>query len=114
MPNEPQADKNVKKHRLFKFKSLEENRIEDSQKVQASFLEHLFENAPEAIALLDNDHKITMINSAFVKMFAYTLDEAKGKILDELIAPGRIFEEASRLTQRVDSGATGLFKNRSG
>lgn len=106
MPNEPQADKTVKKHRLFKFKGLEENRIEDSQKVQASFLEHLFENAPEAIALLDNDHKITMINSAFVKMFGYTLDEAKGKILDELIAPGRIFEEASRLTQRVDSGET--------
>lgn len=106
MPNEPQADKTVKKHRLSKFKGLEENRIEDSQKVQASFLEHLFENAPEAIALLDNDHKITMINSAFVKMFGYTLDEAKGKILDELIAPGRIFEEASKLTQRVDSGET--------
>jgi len=44
----------------------------------------VFENTEEAIIITDEDGKVTSINSAFTKIYGYTLDELEGKDLSIL------------------------------
>lgn len=56
--------------------------------------EVLFENSPDAIAYLDSLHRIADINLSFTRIFGYTLDECKGKDLDEIVSKEGRSEEA--------------------
>jgi len=58
-----------------------ELRLEEAQ------LHQLFETTPEAIALLDTNNKIILINPEFTRLFGYTREESLGKRLKELIVP---------------------------
>ncbi|MBV8053326.1 MAG: PAS domain S-box protein, partial [Acidobacteriaceae bacterium] len=59
----------------------------DSTKAQETYLEHLLECAPEAIALLDVEHKVVHVNTEFTRMFGFTPEEAWGRALELLIMP---------------------------
>ncbi|MFP4373980.1 MAG: sensor histidine kinase [Spirochaetaceae bacterium] len=69
-----------------------------------SFLENLFANAPEAVIFGDKDHRILRVNAEFVRMFGYSAEEARGRTIDDLIAPEDRFQEAQSLSQKVGSG----------
>ncbi len=69
-----------------------------------SFLENLFANAPEGVIFADRNHSILRVNAEFVRMFGYSAEEAKGRIIDDLIAPEERFEEAQSLSQSVEDG----------
>ena len=47
--------------------------------------QQLFENSPEAIAILDNNLNIINVNKSFEKLFQYSSDEIKGKEVGETI-----------------------------
>ncbi|MFL5636003.1 MAG: diguanylate cyclase [Gemmatimonadaceae bacterium] len=64
----------------------------------------LFESAPEAIAILDDDDRIIRINGQFTAMFGYTEDDAVGRIINDLIVPKELVDEAESLTARVTAG----------
>jgi diguanylate cyclase (GGDEF)-like protein/PAS domain S-box-containing protein len=64
----------------------------------------LFENAPEAIAILDEDDHIIRINGQFTSMFGYTESECLGQNISDLIVPQELVEEGRRLTARVAAG----------
>ncbi|HEV7838015.1 MAG TPA: sensor domain-containing diguanylate cyclase, partial [Gemmatimonadaceae bacterium] len=64
----------------------------------------LFENAPESIAILDEQDRILRINGQFTKMFGYSEKESLGKSINDLIVPKEFVEEAEGLTSRVASG----------
>ena len=68
---------------------------------EKSYLDNLFDNAPEAIFVGDNNAIVQRVNSEFIRLFGYTKDEAVGQNIDDLIAPGELREEAESITEHV-------------
>ncbi len=60
---------------------------ETDLQVQKAYLEQLFQSAPEAIAILDPRYHVTHVNTEFTRMFGYTQEEARGRMLGEIIVP---------------------------
>jgi diguanylate cyclase (GGDEF)-like protein/PAS domain S-box-containing protein len=73
-------------------------------KTQSVYFAALFENAPEAIAILDDKDRITRINGEFTNLFGYTAEEAVGRIINDLIVPPELVDEGVSLTARVAAG----------
>ena len=67
---------------------------EDQIKREKAFLENLIDSTPEAIVIIDTTGKISLINKEFTVLFGYTSEEAIDKLIDELIVPDDLKEEA--------------------
>ena len=78
--------------------ALEANKISEHQ------YRSLFENAPEAIVLLNEADRVIRVNSEFVRMFGYPPEEVLGRSLDDTIIPANQFEEGAGLKKRIISG----------
>jgi two-component system NarL family sensor kinase len=70
----------------------------------ATYLRALIENSPIAIVALDAQHRFTMCNPAFEKLFQYTSKELFSQDLDQLIAAPKMVEEAMQLSGMVLRG----------
>lgn len=70
----------------------------------ATYLRALIENSPIAILVLDAQHRYTMCNPAFEKLFQYSPKELRSADLDYLIAGPGMVEEAMRLSALVLQG----------
>ena len=79
-------------------------------KLQNQRLDLLFENSPEGIVLLDNDDRVVRVNKEFTRMFGYSMNEADGKAINELISPLELRGEALRVTQQVSQGSHVSFE----
>jgi len=77
---------------------------ERAMQFEKALFEQLFENAPEAIALTDNDSNVLRINKEFTRMFGYTQREALTKPIDELIVPESLRKEGALYTRRTAEG----------
>ena len=75
-----------------------------------AYLEQLFEAAPEAIVVADNDSRAIRVNSEFVRMFGYTQDEVLGQCVDELLAAPALRNEATNATRSVAEGGNISFE----
>jgi PAS domain S-box-containing protein len=58
------------------------------------FLEHLIDSIPEAIAIINTDSKIVIINKEFTDLFGYTAEEATNVDIDSLILPDELKAES--------------------
>jgi diguanylate cyclase (GGDEF)-like protein/PAS domain S-box-containing protein len=76
----------------------------DALQTQNVYFAALFENAPEAIALLDEDDNIIRINRQFTTLFGYGDEEAVGRNINDLIVPNEFIEEGEKLTATVAAG----------
>ena len=76
----------------------------DALQTQNVYFATLFENAPEAIAILDEHDHIIRLNGQFTKMFGYTEDESVGRNINDLIVPRDLVGEGEHLTARVTAG----------
>jgi len=79
-------------------------KAEEDLTIQETFFEKLFNSAPEAIVLHDNNDIIVDVNEEFTRMFGYTHSEAVGKQINDLVAPPAHKEEAARLSSTVIHG----------
>jgi PAS domain S-box-containing protein len=61
---------------------------------EKAFLEHLIDSTPEAIAITDYPGKITMVNKEFTNLFGYTSEEAVNKMIDDLVVPDDLKDDA--------------------
>jgi PAS domain S-box-containing protein len=61
----------------------------------------LFTQNPEATCYLDADLHILDVNPRFRELFGYTLEEAKGKNIDDIIVPEGKMEEARMLEEKA-------------
>ncbi len=90
----------------------------EALQTQNVYFAALFENAPEAIAILDEHDHIIRINNQFTTMFGYTEDECAGRSINNLIVPREEVEEGEKLTARVAGGeklrAEGLRRHKDG
>jgi len=59
----------------------------DNPQVQRAYLEQLVACTPEAISILDDQHRILRINDEFTRLFGFTANEAKGQKIESLIVP---------------------------
>ncbi|MCX6335265.1 MAG: PAS domain S-box protein, partial [Bacteroidia bacterium] len=74
----------VSKHRKYEEQIVREK----------AFLEHLIDSTPEAIAITDLSGKITLVNKEFTSLFGYTYEEVSNKLIDSLVVPDDLKEEA--------------------
>ena len=77
---------------------------ESDLQVQKAYLEQLFQSAPEAIAILDPQYHITHINVEFTRMFGYSQDEARGKMLGQMILPAGLAAEVEFIHTALRKG----------
>jgi formate hydrogenlyase transcriptional activator len=71
---------------------------------QRALLDGLFARVPEAIVLLDTDHRILQVNPEFTMLFGYAQGEACGSLLNELVVPEELWAEAEECTRRWSGG----------
>lgn len=69
--------------------------------IQKAFFEQLFANSPEGIAILDNEFRITNVNTAFQKLFLYSIDEVINKPIHEIIVPAEYMDEEQYLLKSI-------------
>ena len=82
-------------------RKLAEETLRKSQQEFAS----LFDNSPQALAYLDPESNIININPRFTELFGYTLEEVKGRNIDDgMIHPPDKMEEAKELTKKSLKG----------
>jgi len=72
--------------------------------IQKTYLENLFNNAPEAIVWHDDNDIVVDVNEEFTRMFGYSRDEAKGKPINSLVVPKNMLNEANRFSNNVIHG----------
>jgi diguanylate cyclase (GGDEF)-like protein/PAS domain S-box-containing protein len=76
-------------------------RMEETLRIEKAHLESLFESAPEAIVMTNNEGVILRINQEFTRMFGYTEYEAVGHPVDDLVALGPSRRKAREITRQV-------------
>ena len=67
----------------------------DRLQERTALLNELFEQGPQAVALLNRDNQVVRINREFTRVFEYTPQEALGRRLTDLIVPGEAMDESS-------------------
>ncbi|MEA3454245.1 MAG: PAS domain S-box protein [Candidatus Caldatribacteriota bacterium] len=83
------------------------NRKKDEEALRKSQQEFasLFNSSPHALAYLDPKSNIVNINPLFTELFGYTLEEVKGRNIDDgMIHPPDKMEEAKELTNKSLKG----------
>jgi diguanylate cyclase (GGDEF)-like protein/PAS domain S-box-containing protein len=83
----------------------EQRELSTALALEKASLEQLFESAPDALVLVDNDSRILRVNSHFTGLFGYTAEEVRGLSVDDILAPANLHTEAAIITQQAASGA---------
>jgi PAS domain S-box-containing protein len=85
--------------------------VMDRLRRQRALLDELFEQAPQAVALIDANDRVFRVNQEFTRLFGYTPQETLGRILSDLTVPDELRGEYERYAglsaqgQRVDAEA---------
>ncbi|HWR75449.1 MAG TPA: PAS domain S-box protein [Bacteroidales bacterium] len=66
---------------------------------EKAMLEHLIDAAPEAIVLTDFDGQILRINKGFTKLFGFEAEEVQNRMVDDLIVPDELRDEAIKVDE---------------
>lgn len=82
----------------------ERHRSERELHRQRAYFARLFDGAPEAIVLLDENDRVQRINEEFSRLFGYTRGEALGRPIEELVVPPDRRWEAQALSRRAARG----------
>jgi len=77
---------------------------EKALKTEKAYFQQLFEVAQEGVVMTDLNHNVIFINSAFTRVFGYSLPEAKGHSIDELVAPPGTLQDAANISKQVTDG----------
>ncbi len=72
-----------------------------NNKRESTFLEDLFDSAPEAMVILQKD-RILLANREFVRIFGYPLDVCLGSSLQDLVVPEGRYHETEMLKHMVE------------
>ncbi len=97
--------KEITKQRKLLDSLLKENEEQQKQlKIQEAYLNELFESAPEAIVILDENDRCRRVNKEFTKIFGYTKEEALNHQINDLIVPTEFKEHGSYLTNKAAKG----------
>jgi PAS domain S-box-containing protein len=82
----------------------EQRRGEEDLRKQKAHFEKLFELAPEAIVLRDLEDRVLRVNQEFTRMFGYSVQEALGQNIKELIVPKDANQQCEELREALRRG----------
>ena len=82
----------------------EQKRSEEELQKQKAHFENLFELAPEAIVLRDVENRVLRANREFTNLFGFSVEEALGRNLSDLIVPDGHWEESEQLREALKRG----------
>jgi two-component system, NarL family, sensor kinase len=94
----------MREHEFFETQTMFPSIRMDAD-TSATYLFALIENSPIAVVVLDAQHRYTMCNPAFEKLFQYSRKELAAADLDELIAGPDMVEDAAHLSCQVLQGS---------
>jgi PAS domain S-box-containing protein len=77
-------------------KKAEQSIVESHQKFAA-----LFSGSPEATIYADPNMHILDVNPRFIELFGYSLEEVKGKHIDDVVVPKSLVEEGKMLGEKA-------------
>lgn len=80
--------------------------LDDALNAQNVYFQELFESAPVAIVVLDENDQVIRINGEFTRIFGYSADEVLGRRINDLIVPDELRQEGLDMTAQVASGET--------
>jgi PAS domain S-box-containing protein len=75
--------------------------FEQKLSTEKAMLEHLIDAAPEAIVLTNFDGQILRVNKGFTKIFGYEAEEVQNRMIDDLIVPDELKEEAVKIDEKA-------------
>lgn len=79
--------------------------MEQKFEIQEGYFKGLYENSPEAVAILDNDFCIININKSFEDIFQYKLKEIKGLNITKAICDEKFYDESTYFKDSIARGA---------
>jgi formate hydrogenlyase transcriptional activator len=82
----------------------QQERSEEQLRKQKAHFEKLFELAPEAIVLRDGENRVLRANREFTKLFGFTVEEALGRNICELIVPDGEWKKSEQLHAALQRG----------
>ncbi|MGM0500433.1 MAG: PAS domain S-box protein [Bacillota bacterium] len=77
---------------------------EEKLKEQKAYFEQLFNNSPEAIALLDNQNQVMKANEKFEQLFGFKESEMINQDIDKFILPEESLKKGKKYTEKVIKG----------
>lgn len=86
------------------FESSELRRTRGALRQSQQKFESLFVGNPEASVYLDAEFHIVDANPRFLKLFGYSIDEVRGKHIDDVVVPDNLMEEGRRLDENAANG----------
>ncbi|WP_432403066.1 sensor domain-containing protein [Wukongibacter sp. M2B1] len=54
-------------------------------KIGLKYYKQIFENSTEAMAIIDNEFKVVNVNDSFERLFQYSLDDLRGKMIRDIM-----------------------------
>lgn len=75
-----------------------------SLEIKTAYLEQLIDHAPEAIVILDETFHVVRINGEFTNLYGYTIDEAIGRHISELVVPTGMENTSIEINQNIMDG----------
>ncbi len=72
--------------------------------INKAYFDILFNNSPEAIAIVDREFKILDINESFKSVFLYTPEEVKGKDITEILCEENAYYDSYNFRESVING----------
>lgn len=78
---------------------------EENSARQKAFLDQLFEASMEAILMIDSNGTVLTVNSEFVRLFGFTVEEMIGSNIDVRITNQEILDEALKVTRDAMTGS---------
>jgi PAS domain S-box-containing protein len=80
-------------------------RAEQEVQKQTARLDELFEQAPEAVAVVSPDDCVVRINNEFRRMFGYESEEVLGRPINDIIVPETLVEESQAYSGLLRGGS---------
>lgn len=77
---------------------------QEAARTNQGYFEQLFTQATDAIAACDANEYVLDINPAFIDLFGYTSEEARGKHINDLVVPPDMVMGAVSIANRVAKG----------
>ncbi len=82
----------------------ERKKTEKAVRENQEKFQKLFVHSPEAAVYVDSNYKITDINPRFSDLFGYSLNEIRGREIDDVVVPEGKEEEGKMLGRRASEG----------
>lgn len=79
----------------------EEKKKKKEVELQKTYFQQLFDNSPDAIAMIDINDRVLRVNKGFERLFQYRQDDIWGKPMKDLVVSEPYYEEADNLLQEI-------------